>query len=51
MDGPLRRPTVQDLRAGTPSASEVPSGAKWWGKSALVTFVWAGFRIFESDAL
>ncbi len=24
MDGPLRRPTVQDLRAGTPSDSEVP---------------------------
>jgi hypothetical protein len=24
---------------------------KWWGKSALVTFVWAGFRLFKSDAL
>jgi hypothetical protein len=26
---------VQDLRAGTPSDSEVP---EWWGKSVLLTF-------------
>jgi hypothetical protein len=29
--------------------AEHQRGTKWWGKSALVTFAWAGFRIFESD--
>ena len=31
--------------------AEPRRGTEWWGKSALVTFAWAGFRIFESDPL
>ena len=40
-------PTEQCLRSGMPSLGEAPSGG---AKSALLTFAWAGFRIFESES-
>jgi hypothetical protein len=31
--------------------AERQRGTQWWGKSVLLTFVWAGFRLFKSEAL
>ncbi len=34
-----------------PLGTSLTLGAEWWGKSVLLTFVWAGFRIHKSEAL
>ncbi|AZE59575.1 hypothetical protein C4K02_1197 [Pseudomonas synxantha] len=44
MDGAWRRPTKSLSDYGH---TEPGRGAEWWGKSVLLTFVWAGIPAFQ----